>query len=243
MGKAWGQFGHCPHLPVNYQPTDGNLRINIDQQCGDKDPLGTANSTARLFSAHVRPPQGILTLCLDSIDLTVAIFEIKTCAMARKRQKREATCQITKSNVTEPSLGHNHSYPEETCVLGSGAYPAPENDQPKVVSNTQCSPKTSDVESIENPGKRNRAITLSVIPTLRIADCMSSEPTQLVNFTDAVLRFSVSLTTKGSVSVSKIKASTFIYGLSDIAPALWRTGYLSVCEISYIIERTGLRHH
>jgi hypothetical protein len=31
--------------------------------------------------------------------------------------------------------------------------------------------------------------------------------------------------------------------LSDIAPALWRTGYLSVCEISYIIERTGLRHH
>lgn len=243
MGKAWGQFGHCPHLPVNYQPTDGNLRINIDQQCGDKDPLGTANSTARLFSAHLRPPKGILTLSLDSVDLTVAIFEVKNRAMVRKRQKREATCQITRSNANEPSLGHIHSYSEETCGLGSGAYPAPENDQPKVVSNTQRSPKISDVESIENSGKRNRAVTVSVIPTLRIADCMLSEPTQLANLTDAVLRFSVSLTAKGSVSVSKIKASTFIYGLSDIAPVLWRTGYLSVCEISYIIERTGLRHY
>ena len=219
---------------MNYQPTDGNLRINIDRQCEDDDSSSTANNnTVKPYTLHVRPPQGISTLCLDRIDLTIAIFETRNRAVARKRQKREVTRQATNLNGDEDSTIHLSSFSEDTCRPGPGPPWCPKNDQPQAMINVRGPPTTTS--GVENLEKRNHSSIDSVHPTLPIADGMSFEIAQLASLTDAVIRFSISLNTKGSNFISRVKANTFIYGLADIAPALWRTRDISVCRILYML--------
>lgn len=55
-----------------------------------------------------------------------------------------------------------------------------------------------------------------------------SELRLLSHMVDAAVRFSVLNTLKGSASGLKVKANTFTARLADIAPVVWRPGFLSV---------------
>src|SRR5205085_353617 len=52
--------------------------------------------------------------------------------------------------------------------------------------------------------------------------------TDLYNIVDVSLRLSICGTLNKAANVSKVKASTFRFGLADVAPSIWRNGYLAV---------------
>ena len=166
----------------------------------------------------------------------------------RKRPKREAEKQAPGYGEIPTCLENAQVYSGEFCssgvLLGSPKHSAniadPEKDrqlggpqEQRLVGTSD--PGTSSGLSLVSTrcGKRRRLATMTVFepPTAPNNAFPASNSSHLIGLTDAVLRLSIFLHLRGSIPNLRLKASTFYHGLSNIAPALWRTGYLSVREI------------
>lgn len=188
----------------------------------------------------VKPPEGTPIVRFDSVDFVISIFETQDRRALRKRAKHVLPRQTDHSGKAEDHVHEtkyllNHERRSrsgfETVEFSRPNADHEASDESRAKSGAQRS-STSPVNSIPSArGKKKRALTLSELPMVSVTNPKTSEVDQLAGLTDVALRYSICLGVKGSSLGPKIKASTFVYGLTDIAPALWRAGYVSVREV------------
>ncbi|KAJ4357873.1 uncharacterized protein N0V89_002450 [Didymosphaeria variabile] len=238
---AWKRFGLCLSLPLNYEPTYGKLRVNIDHYDPIEKPLTNAdNSSASAFGTDIRPPEGIPILHLESIEIIMAICETKNRAMARKRPKRKAAKPVSDFGEVEVFFEDANPNAESSCksdlLRGPGfqSKPADQGDYTRVQARSSETPSNLNFEmkpGSPNRGKRKGHTTSSELAAIEIPDPALSQSERIMVLTDAGLRYSICLHLRGSTANLRVKANTFIYGLSNVAPALWRAGYISaLCD-------------
>ncbi|KAF1976030.1 hypothetical protein BU23DRAFT_566219 [Bimuria novae-zelandiae CBS 107.79] len=241
---AWKQFGLRLSFPLNYQPTQENLRINVDH-CREKDQSPTTANHSSIANSDVRPPEGIPQIFLESVEFVIATFDTRSRSAARKRPKRESTQQ--KAGASQPDASVNDvtslpgkAYGSNQCLKFSDLGWADADQEGNDVHETRDTARRSltspnfDTNSgwpqaFTYHSKRKQPVTESELHVVHVSD-HTSESAQLAGLVDAVLRLSICLNLRGSISNLRVKANTFLYGLTNIAPALWRIGYLITCS-------------
>lgn len=182
----------------------GKLRIAITYASEDTAHLGT--QCHRILSstsgAHIRPPEGVPSLSLDSVLLSADIFEL----LERKKTAIGKRLKISTGNcgLLQPILSGTIRDVEPEA-----------SDEP---------PFTARVTL-----KRARTTALQDVDTGSSSPQMCLDSGDLETLIDGALRISVlgRINNKMLHGV-KVKANTFEVGLADVAPILWKPGYLSV---------------
>ncbi|KAL5455324.1 hypothetical protein PMIN06_004557 [Paraphaeosphaeria minitans] len=236
---AWKQLGFCLSLPLNYEPMHGKLHLNMDRW--REDAQSTANAEDGYESSRsvdLRPPDAIPVLNLDSIEFVMAFCETKTRAVARKRTKRETAKSALESRNAEAFFADTIPNADTSCrfdPLLNSAYHSKAMYQGESIHVQARLCKTPSNLNFDlklaspNRGKRKAPEIGSDPNTVEVTDDMFSETACIAALADAGLRFSICLSLKGSMTNLKVKANTFIHGLANVAPALWRAGYTSAC--------------
>lgn len=214
--------------------------MNIDTSREDEQSYLAANdSAASSISMNIRPSGGIRVLNLESVEFIMAICVTRNRAVSRKRMKREAAKET--SDVGELSTFLSDTAPKEES-LGRSHPSWTSSSHRKGVNQDEyghgqaCSPETHDRENVElnggspNGSNRKRSATSHELAATVVTN-HSSESVRIEILIDAGLRFSIYLTLRGSSYNFKVKAHTFVHGLANVAPILWRAGYPSVTRI------------
>jgi hypothetical protein len=231
-----------PTLPVDAITEPGTVHLNISHANGVG--LQDEQKRHRLFTdlpaADVRPPDGVPSVALQSVCLTMEILETSP--------RRKAT---SKRSNTSPGAHKSMGVEEENsdCLLYDMA-------SFKDASHGGDIDRISTLTSPDPSRKRKRPATDSplTIPPLQIHGAAASKQSrrrpatdsfvqrssppdpgegsfnrvEIDNIVDGALRLSICGGLGKSANGLKVKASTFRLGLTDVSPALWRNGYLSV---------------
>jgi hypothetical protein len=228
-------------LPLNHEPTHGKLHVNIDR-CREVPQLPT-NAEGVIESSidiTIRPPDAIPVFNLVTTEFVMAICETKNRTIARKRPKRQGAKSAPDSGQVEALLGVTTLNSEAssrsdallTSACQSKAMEQGENTHAYAhLSRTPSEPNLNPNPASPNREKRKVSISSSDVVAIGVTNDMLSESARIAALTDAALRFSISLNLRGSTANFKVKANTFIHGLVNVAPALWRAGYTSVCRV------------
>ncbi|KAL1612450.1 hypothetical protein SLS60_000677 [Paraconiothyrium brasiliense] len=249
MRQAWKQLGLFLSLPLNHEPTHGKLRVNINRYDPIEQRLTSADiSIASSHGTDIRPPEGIPILLLESIGLNMAICETRNRALTRKRPKREAAKPAFDFGEVELFVENGNSKSNPSYRLDPLQDPicqskvADQGDYTRVRMHLSETPSELNFDKKPGPsnrGKRKAPPTSSELAAIEVMDPILSQSARIMVLTDAGLRFSICLHLRGSPTDLRVKANTFIYGLSNVAPALWRAGYTSVCCI-FELKETSL---
>ncbi|KAK7181542.1 hypothetical protein DPSP01_008937 [Paraphaeosphaeria sporulosa] len=238
---AWKQLGFRISLPVNYEPTHGKLHLNIDRWREDaQSPTNAEGSYESSLSVDLWPPNAIPIFNLNSIEFVMAFCETRTRAPARKRPKREAAKSALVPCDAEAFFAdtiRNADPSSRSDPLLNSACQSKAMDQGESIHvqarlcKTPSNPNFDLKLASPNRGKR-KVYDISSEPNnvvVDITDDMLSDPACIAALAEAGLRFSICLHLKGSLTNLKVKANTFIHGLTNVAPALWRVNYTSAC--------------
>lgn len=173
-------------------------------------------------TSDVRPPEGVSVFSLDSVVLCMDVFELipKTTTSIAKRLKMSTD----NDNPSKATDCHNvedsgHEPPGALVGFDSGlslysAPPSIKRSRPLIPSEGQ----TATSPRAQPNGDEERRIPPR-----------GTQPTNMQTLIDGALRLSILGSIKGKTLPGiKIKANTFGPGLADLAPALWKPGYLSV---------------
>lgn len=197
----------------------------------------------------MKPPDRVLTLLLQSVQLDIVISETRgpPRGLKSKRSKMAASASahlrddevlLRKSRTTEEVLVDFDS--KSTDDTGEdenlfAAQPSPNLTQRKNGHRTTAVPEScvSVSQSFQTGsiGKRRRPATVPATPVDHFETSDLTDLQYVETLVDAALRLSVCNNLRGSVAGLKTRASSFKQSLAGVAPALWRPGYLAVSDV------------
>lgn len=207
-----------PSLSQDVVPSPGKLRITVTYASegaasAEKQRHRITSSTS---AADMQPPEGVLSLSLDSVLLFADILELP-------ERKKVATSKRLKVSA------------DKGCVPQPTSTGAVDDLELKVSDEL---PPTSPATS-----KRARTLALPDAETGSSSPAMGLDNSDLEKLIDGALRVSILSRINNKMSPGvKLKANTFESGLADIAPVLWKPGYLSVGRESrtHAVDRANL---
>ncbi|KAJ4987220.1 hypothetical protein SVAN01_07231 [Stagonosporopsis vannaccii] len=200
VAPVWKQLGL---QPLSHVQSPGKLRIAVTyahegEAPTEKQRHRTLPSTP---ATDVRPPEGVPSMSLDSILLSVDIFKLP-------ERKKTATGKRLKMSTSNGGL----SQPRPSGMIDS------------------LELELSGATLFTSPAslKRARTLALPTIDSGPYSPQVSLDIGDLETLIDGSLQVSIlgRINNKMLPGV-KLKASTFEVGLADIAPILWKPGFLS----------------
>jgi hypothetical protein len=231
-----------PSLPVDAAAEPGTIRLEINHA----NDAGTQEEQKghRLFpnvpAADVRPPEGVLSVSLQSIHLSLDI--LKTSPRWKPTAKRLHTSPGERQPMaSEPKDSNIPSYEmasvarvphgHNTSQVPSNPKPAANRKRKRLATDTIMTTQPELFERAEISKRSCRLpATDSFVQHSPHPDSASSCHGEIENLVDGALRLSICGVLNKSANGAKAKASTFRLGLADIAPVLWRNGYLGVSK-------------
>jgi len=195
----------------------------------------------RIFSdvpaVDIQPPKGISSVSLQSVRIYMDILEAsprrrpavkRTTSSPGERQVASPGEEDSDALLYEIELensspaGHidRTSTAPRATAYGKRKRPATEN----VVSTQSVSLELAETSkrrrnrTTNDPSVRRKSRTNPKLP----------EQIEIASMVDGALRLSISGTLSKAPIGLKAKASTFRLGLADVAPAIWKTGYIVV---------------
>jgi hypothetical protein len=229
-----------PTLPVDAGEEPGTVHLDISHANGSG--MHEEQKRHRLFTdvpaADVRPPEDVPSVSLQSVRLTMDILE--TSPRRRPTPKRSNTSPGERKSMgvgdensdhllydmasvhDTPNDGGTDHIPTPTSLTASRKRKTPATDNPLM-----SRPVPMD-RAATSKRSRRRPATDSFVQRNPPPDSGSSDRVEIDNIVDGALRLSICGGLGKSSNGLKVKASTFRLGLTDVSPALWRNGYLSV---------------
>ena len=226
-----------PTLPSNAIIESGTVRLNISHATSPEN--ATQQKRHRLFSGvpatDIRPPEGVMSFRFQSVSLVMDILETSPRRAPKAKQSATSTTEDRPfGSETEETVTHlfdtdpadeaphpDHADPNAIAASRKRKRPA--------VDTTPTSLKPL-YGTLDSKVRRNWALPDSSLENGSLPTGIS--PVDLRNMVDLALRLSIRGTLSKCSNGLKVKASTFRSGLADIAPALWRCGYLDVRDVS-----------
>jgi hypothetical protein len=226
------------------QPTDvamdpGTVHLNINHACATEVQEGKKRH--RLFSgvpaADTRPPEGIMAVSLQSVRLCIDVLE--TSPRRRLTTKRS---DLSPSERKAPALDEEDSVTllhktapdkllhDDYIDRGPTAPRATAHrNRKRPVTETLVSTNSYPPDKTETSKRqRRRTATESFMQRNSRTNFTLPDRTNVFSMVDGALRLSICGTLNKTAVGCKVKANTFRLGLADVAPAMWRTGYLVV---------------
>ncbi|CAI6338226.1 unnamed protein product [Periconia digitata] len=232
---AWCQLKLSPSLPVEYgQISNQSIHINLDRSPNDVEER--AKKCHRITAKVV--PDGIATLALHSIRFHLVILENMSKGSGQRQQKPNPKSTPT---LFQGMTDAEHENNDLTPVLSEELLDVRDD------SNEEILFTTSSPAPMPRPRKRKRSVSLPDVHVEGLADmpcnirrhdtydtplslCDTPERSEsrlLSHMVDAAVRFSAFTSLKGATGGLKVKANAFPTRLADIAPVVWRPGFLS----------------
>lgn len=227
-----------PSLPFETAHESGRLRVlvNYSSECETLAARQCHRILLNTSAAGVRPPEGVSTLSLDSVNLCMDIVGLlpKRNLSTAKRLKTSLTSNTMSLSQSKDGIGLNGIKNESTGL--------PISNISTVFHSLSSSPTANKLPPRMSPA--GPTTTLPVTPPneadLRLPSQISDphqirvtridvKPASLQILIDGALRLSLlsSINSKMMPGI-KVKASTFRTGLAEITPTLWKPGYLLV---------------
>lgn len=200
----------------------------------------------RLFldvpAADVRPPEGIAEISLHTVRFCMDILETSprrrstTKRSNSPRSERRASALDEEDSDTllhemasEDLLHDIDTDRSQTAVRALACRKRKRSATETMVSTQSHSPDKA--KKLKRP--RKRLIVDSSMQRKSRPDFTSSDRINVASMVDGAMRLSICGTLNRKLVGWKAKASTFRLGLADVAPAIWRTGYLVVRRSRY----------
>ncbi|KAF1849800.1 uncharacterized protein K460DRAFT_411618 [Cucurbitaria berberidis CBS 394.84] len=247
QAPVWEQLMLQPSLPSDVVLEPGVIHLNINH-AADGGPQ-EEQRRHRIFSdvpnSDVRSPEGFPTISLCSVRFRMDIVEAKQLPRAANKKlkasaRKSENVQLEDrpqdqelggvfdviSDETSPATTKLHTTYTPTLVeLPMERKRKKLSMTSSIRSNSSPTPRSDFQDGMELTSVSNRQPNTLTIIT-------ASDRGKLESIIDGALRLSVcgSLTNR-SKSGLKIKASTFSRGLADVAPALWKPGYLPALSL------------
>jgi hypothetical protein len=222
-----------PTLPVDPIAEAGTVHLEISH-ANSAEEQKRHRVFADVPAADVHPPEGVLSVSLQSVRLTMDIFETSSRRRpAAKRSnsspgeltsvgKEEEESEALLFDVASVNDAPNASHTGHMPAIASRKRKRPATDNPFM---DQPVPNSSAAISKRS---RRRPATDSFVQRSPPLDAGSPDRIEIENIVDGALRLSICGGLGKSANGLKLKASTFRLGLADVSPVLWRNGYLSV---------------
>lgn len=197
---------------------------------------------SNVFPADVQPPEGVSAFFLDSVLLSMDIFDTvkrERVTIAKRLKTSVGQGDLSQATTSQP-VGYSERETLDELLLETEVVVSLPASSPELKRNRSIASalRRTAILPISPPGKASKEcrLTATTCGTQdRLADTRSSPDTaDLHALVDGALRLSVmsSINSK-SLSGIRIKANTFRLGLAEIAPTLWRPGYLLVRKKAY----------
>ncbi|XP_014560758.1 hypothetical protein COCVIDRAFT_23113 [Bipolaris victoriae FI3] len=227
QAPVWQQLMLRPTLPSNSITDSGTIRFNISHATVARKEVGQKHH--RLFSdvpaTDIGPPEGVISVSLHSVRLCLDILETGP--------RRKLVVPRSNSSSDERIKAEDKTMiPFDVDSAGS----ASSHDAPKPVPFDASRKRKRSVTSMSpTPLKLPRRHADSDERDMRVdlssqsAHSLSSMMQFQVNvraMVDSALRLCIRGTISKYPNGLKAKANTFRLGLADVAPALWRSGYI-----------------
>ena len=226
--QVWVQLHLKPSIPCDTAHEPGKLRIMISHsdQTATLAPKQRHRVLSSVSPADVRPPEGVPVFSLDSVELSMDVFEI---IPRRKASTAKRLKTLTTSNPQSQSED-NQDIDGVDHETADTFYLDPDLTCPSHFTSTLKRPRPLISPTIPPNEALPRPRLTSQLCGLHNTQLSSTsvEPTSLQVLIDAALRLSVSSITNKMTPGIKVKANTFGLGLADHAPTLWKPGYLLV---------------
>ena len=226
----------------------GTIRLDINHSSATSMQEGKKRH--RIFSdvpaVDIQAPKGIASVSLQSIRICMDILE----ASPRRRpavkrttsssgERKVATAEEEDSDTLLYELELEDLSPAGHINRMSTAPRAPGHRKRKrPAAEDVVSTQSASLEQAETPKRRrNRPTNDSSVRRKSRTIPKLPEQIDVASMVDGALRLSISGTLSKAPIGLKAKASTFRLGLADVAPAIWKTGYIVVrerCFSSYV---------
>lgn len=181
---------------------------------------------------NTKPPEGTRVVSLDSVHFSMAFLESsQRTRRTNKRQKRERiSSQVFQSDILSPVDEYSQKFD----------VPLYENDDHGIMPAPGKQTRESPTHSLQSTSRQSHTSHNSSPNARKEVLASLSHPWPMAPWLDHVaveqmvdggFRLSVCGSPSGkSLHGLKFKANTFQLGLADIAPTMWRPGYLHVWE-------------
>ena len=193
-------------------------------------------------------PEGITSNSIQSVHFSIVLAENRTRSISsRQRQQkqpnrggsaRSESERVIRNPKNKPSDAASTDGSEPVGILNNDMSFPNEESPPSTQTCKRKRPITLvSKQSLHDPvtnclGKKQKSCTVSGVSIDPTGPLGSPEFQLIQDLIDAAVRLSVFGTLRGSTSGCKIKANTFSRALAEIAPALWRPGYINVGHCS-----------
>ena len=226
----------------------GTIRLDINHS--SVMSMQEGKKRHRIFSdvpaVDIQPPKGIASVSLQSVRMCMYILEASP--------RRRPAVKLTTSSPGERKLATPEEEDSDTLLYEI----EPEDLSPDGhINRTSTAPRApaygkrkrldpDDVVSTQSVSleqaetskrRRKRSTNGSSVRRKSRTHRKLPDQTDVASMVDGALRLSICGTLSKAPIGLKAKASTFRLGLADVAPAMWKTGYLVVrksCSSSYV---------
>ncbi|KAF2872539.1 hypothetical protein BDV95DRAFT_388033 [Massariosphaeria phaeospora] len=231
---AWDQLNFplsLPHDGANDSTSAvdyGKLRINVGHAREANTPAQSHLRMSRIVTAaNATPPEGVPGLALESVRFIMDIVRTRSSVLGggttgnRTKRTKQPSCNSTQTEVSTPLLEHDDAVVlfDELCG-------------PSETPQIPCSPRRKRKHSTSSN------VTTKPMPTFADSSPSTDSHTQpegylsgnvdmLTKFVDSTIRLSVCSSLARSATGMKVKTKTFSGCLADVAPCLWRPGFLT----------------
>ncbi|KAI2485344.1 hypothetical protein Ptr902_04284 [Pyrenophora tritici-repentis] len=208
QAPIWNQLMLKPTLLLNNAFEPGTVHLDIIHATTG---LQEEQKRHRLFpdvpAADTRPPIGVTTVCLQSVSLSIDILEMSP--------RRKVTAKRSDTHPGDRRISSTQA--QDSLQKGATPHPTTIRKRKRPITETGS---TMQQVPVNNSRRYIDNTPWSAIDS-------SSTRINLYDMVNASLRLTICGTLNKTGNVSKIKASTFRFGLADVAPSVWRIGYLT----------------
>ncbi|KAF1833360.1 hypothetical protein BDW02DRAFT_384012 [Decorospora gaudefroyi] len=227
---VWEQLRLKPSLPIDAAVGPGTVRLDINH--AEHVRTQEKQKHHRLFpdvpAVDIQPPHGVPLFSLQSIRLSMDIIE--SSPRQRSTAKRSNTSPGESRNPhaeVEDSDMILHEMIAVDGVLHDTSRGAGRKRKRPVTDTAVMTPSINPNKDTPSKRSRKELSTPSLHDGSVSQNHTSSNRADIENIVDGALRLSICGSLNKSPNNLKMKAGTFRLGLADIAPALWRNGYLT----------------
>ncbi|KAL6170732.1 hypothetical protein ACJQWK_03696 [Exserohilum turcicum] len=233
QAPIWQQLRLKPGLLSNAVTGSGTVRLSISHSSTTGKDM--EQKRHRLFPSmpvtDLQPPEGIMSVSIDSIRLSMEILEIGPRRRPPTKRSSPSSCDqkvpipeaedsntlVCDTALAEEALDDHTSRPDTTATSRKRKRPVTDMS----AASLEDSDQTATPSKTSVPADSNLMLRQGPFP---------AGPSQLdiPSMIDSALRLSIKGTMNKLPHGLKVKASTFRLGLADIAPTLWRSGYADV---------------
>jgi hypothetical protein len=250
LSQVWSQLKLKPTIPNDVLLQDGVACVVVSHY--DDDGLDARQKAHRAVNntpaADLSPPDSVANVQFQVVRFSMDILESRQRPqLTRSNTSLVESCSISQQD--DPDIEKDlelDMLSHKTTLLdyGVNAETATHPFSPAMVP-SKSKRKRSDVRAstrkspslvlsfVRDSRKQKLPATITDLPLDALATLSKEQVEEIHILTDAAMRLSICGVSK-SFSGIKIKANTFGVCLADVAPALWRPGYLGVCNVIMI---------